>query len=156
MDIMIAAAVIIIAIGAALIIAGIVRSRRCIDNDGSFISAVGQITGFRKRLDISLIHFIPIITIKYSPVLRYITADGREMISSSLPFVPKFSKIFKEYYHLYETNTPMEIKYSPEAPRLHYYKSRKGFFVREAVYKAVAGAVIIAMGAFMIWLDIGA
>ena len=50
----------------------------------------------------------------------------------------------------------MEIKYSPEAPRLHYYKPRKGFFVREAVYKAVAGAVIIAMGAFMIWLDIGA
>ena len=152
---MIVTAVIAIVFGTAMIILGIVHSRRRIDNDGSFISAEGEITGFNKRLSICTIHHIPIIAHEYSPIICYKTADGEEISSCSLPYTLKFTKAYKEYKHIYDTHTPIEIRYSPDAPQLHYYNSRKGFFIREAIYKFVVGALVITIGAFMIWLDIG-
>ncbi len=152
---MIVTAVIIIVFGLALIFFGIVQSRRRIDNDGSFITAEGEITGFKKRLSICTIHHIPIFAHEYSPIIRYTTAEGEGIESCCLPYSLKISKTYKEYKHLLDTHTPIEIKYSPVSPQLHYYNSRKGFFIREAVYKFAVGALVISLGAFMIWLDIG-
>lgn len=102
------------------------------------------------RISIVLVNMIPIISREYRPVIRFFTADGRE-IRTFMPYAMKISDECRELFQMYESHTDITIKYNPKNPDEIYYNSKKGFRIREVIYKFFAAAVLVILGVFMIW-----
>ncbi len=54
-------------------------------------------------------------------------------------------------FQMYGSHTAVTIRYDPKKTDEIYYHSKKGFRIREVVYKILAAAVLIFLGSFMIW-----
>lgn len=137
--------------GLILSFSGIVGCVKKIRRDKQFIPAEGEIIRYNVRKVKVKYNFL--ITIasanEYSPVIRFTTETGDTVESDDLPFTLKMSPIFKEYDQYYNTGERISIKYDPEDPQRIFYKPRKAQFIREAIYKILAGALISFIGYFI-------
>lgn len=151
MNILSISGAVVVLIGALVAFFGVVSGKKRIDSEENYIAADAEIIRMDSRFSVVLLQWIPIIAKEYRPVIRYRTAEGRDIESTSMPFSMKASDECRELFRMYETKTPITIHYDPEAPSEFYYKKRTGFRIREVIYKFLTAAVLIALGAFMIW-----
>lgn len=129
---------------------GVFQSRKRIADEDNYIPAEAEIIDMDSKISIVLVNMIPIISREYRPVIRFFTADGRE-IRTFMPYTMKISDECRELFQMYETHTDITIKYNPKNPDEIYYNSKKGFRIREVIYKFFAAAVLVILGVFMIW-----
>lgn len=137
--------------GLILSFSGIVSCIKKIKRDKQFIHAEGEVIGYNVRK--AKIKYNFLITIasanEYSPVIRFTTETGKTIESADLPFTLKIAPIFKEYDQYYTTGERISIKYDPDDPQRIFYKPRTAQFIREAIYKILAGALISFIGYFI-------
>lgn len=136
-------------IGVILIIIGIKQGSKRISYEDGYISADAEVVQFDSRRSVLLIDWIPITAKEYSPVIRYLT-DGGVWIMSRLPYTMKISSEYKDYKRCLDNGLPLTVRYNPDDPRICYYGSKKGFRIREAIYKFLVGALLIFIGIMLI------
>lgn len=141
---------IIVLLGILLIAVGIRQGRKRISDEENFIPAEAEIIDMQSKISIVTVNHIPIIAKEYRPVIRFITDNGQE-IHAVMPYSLKISDECRELFQMYESHTAVTIRYNPKKPDEIYYRSKKGFRIREVAYKILAAAVLIFLGAFMIW-----
>lgn len=137
-------------LGIILAVMGVRQCRKRISDEDSFLSAEAEIVDMDSKISIVLINWIPIIAKEYRPIIHFFTSDGRE-IQTSMPYAMKMSDECKELFQMYESHTAVTIRYNPEKPVEIYYHSKKGFRIREVIYKFLVAAVLVMLGFFMIW-----
>lgn len=137
--------------GLILSFSGIVSCVRKIRRDRQFLPAEGEVISYNvRKAKVKYNFFITIASVnEYSPVIRFTTETGETVESADLPFTLKISPVFKEYDQCYNTGERISIKYDPEDPQRIFYKPRKAQFIREAIYKILAGALISFIGYFI-------
>lgn len=136
-------------IGIILIIVGIKQGNKRIECEDGYISADAEIVQFDSRRAVFRIGLIPIIAKEYSPAVRYLT-DGGVWVMSQLPYTMKISSEYKDYKRSSDNGEPLPIRYNPDNPKTCYYGSKKGFRIREAIYKFLVGALLIFIGVMLI------
>ncbi|MDE5853893.1 MAG: DUF3592 domain-containing protein, partial [Ruminococcus sp.] len=136
---------IVILLGIILAVMGIRQCRKRISDEDGFISTEAEIVDMDSRISIVLINLIPIIAKEYRPIIHFFTADGRE-IQTSMPYAMKMSDECKELFQMYESHTAINIRYNPKKPIEIYYHSKKGFRIREVIYKFFVSAVLVMLG----------
>lgn len=141
---------IVVLAGIILAVIGIFQSKKRISDEDNYISAEAEIIEMDSKLSVVVINLIPIIAREYRPIIHFFTADGRE-IRTSMPYAMKMSDECREFFQMYESHTAVTIRYNPENPNQIYYHSKKGFRIREVIYKFFAAAVLVMLGIFMIW-----
>lgn len=141
----------VVVIGVMLAVLGIRQCRSRISEEENFIPAEAEIIEMQSRLSIVTINCIPLIAKEYRPLLRYETVQGREIFSSAMPYALKMSDEYKELFQMYESHTAITIKYNPKKPEEFYYRSKKGFRLREVVYKMFVAALLVFIGSLLIW-----
>lgn len=129
---------------------GCIQGKRRIEREGTFIETDGEIVRLDSRTSIKFVQGLPIIAKEYKPVIRYITENGEEITSEAFAWALKFGEC-RELVTMYENKTPLTIRYDPLEPKNFIYNSKKFFFVREVMYKFIFAAVLVGLGAFMIW-----
>lgn len=134
--------------GIAIAVFGCIRCRNNIKRDSAWLPADGEIIGFADRTVKVKYRFVITVakTMEYSPIIRYRTESGETVESACLPYTLKLSPSYKEYEKLYHSGERIAIKYDPEHPEMHFYKSRTGQYIREAFYKIFAGLIILGIG----------
>ncbi len=136
-------------IGLTLIIVGIKQGRKRIEYEDGYISADAEVVRFETRRSVVLIDWIPIMAKEYSPVVRYLT-DGGVWVMSQLPYTMKASSEYKDYKRSCDNGEPLPIRYNSDNPKTCYYGSKKGFRIREAIYKFLVGGLLIFIGIMLI------
>lgn len=142
---------IVVLLGIILAVIGCIQGKKRILREDTFIETDGEIVGLDSRIHIVLIGWLPIIAKEYKPVIRYRIENGVEITSKALSWAMKFGEC-RELAIMYENKTPLTIRYDPLDPKNFVYNSKKFFFVREVMYKFIFAAVLVGLGAFMIWV----
>lgn len=136
--------------GIALIAAGIIQCRRRMENDASFLPADAEVILMDKKLRVHMVNFIPVFAFEFRPVLTYRT-DGGSEVRTTLPFTLPVSAEYKDYKYAFDNRTPLPVKYDPASPDYCVYGSKRGFRIREALYKFIAGGIIIFIGVMLVY-----
>ncbi len=136
-------------LGILLIIVGIMQSRKRISSEDEFISTDAEVVRMDYRIAVQTIKGVPLISKEYRPIIRYLT-DGGKWVTSSLPYTLKISPEYPDYKKCYESGAPLNVRYDPKHPENCYYGSKRGFRIREAVYKFIVGALLIFIGCMLI------
>lgn len=153
MNVLSVSGIVVIVLGAALALAGIIQCAERMKKEDTFLPADAEILSMEYRKKRITWNFIPIIAVKeFRPVIGFNTAEGR-YVEAVLPYSLKISGECSELFRMYESRTPIIIKYDPADPTSIRYHSKRSFFVREALYKFTAAAVLVLLGAFMIWIN---
>lgn len=151
MNILSISGIIVVLTGIFTAVFGTIQCKKRIGREDNYILADAEILRMDSRFSVVLLNWIPIFAKEYRPIIRYKTLEGTEIESDSMPFSLKMSDECRELFRMYETKTPITIHYDPVAPSNFYYKKRTGFRIREVIYKFITAAVLIALGAFMLW-----
>ncbi len=139
-------------LGIILAVVGFIQGKRRIEREKRFIETDGEIVRLDSRTSVKFVKGLPIVANEYRPVVSYITENGEEIISEAFAWTLKFGEC-RELAMAYETKTPLTVRYDPLNPKYYVYNSKKFFFVREVMYKFIFAAVLIGLGAFMIWAE---
>lgn len=150
-DMLIAFALICILIGILLIAVGVVQCRQRITDEDLYISADAEIVRIDSRIRVVLVNHLPIITREYRPVIAFIAENGESITSEGMPWAIKADPECAELMRMFDTNTPITVRYDPKKPTEIYYRSRKSFRYRELVYKIIAASVLFGLGLFCLW-----
>lgn len=137
-------------LGISLIIAGIAQCRKRMAHEDEFISAEAEVVHMDYRLSVASIDWLPIAAKEYRPIIRYLT-DGGQWVQSELPYTLKISREYRDYKKCFENGSPLNVRYDPKNPQKCYYGSKRGFRIREVIYKFIAAAPLIIIGYALIW-----
>lgn len=137
-------------LGLALIIVGIRQCRKRISKEDGFISAEAEVVHMDYRLSVVSFDWLPIAAKEYRPIIRYLT-DGGQWVQSELPYTLKISPEYRDYKKSHENGAPLTVRYDPEHPEKCYYGSKRGFRIREVIYKFIAAVPLILIGYALIW-----
>ncbi len=150
MNIMTVSGGVTVLLGIILAVIGCIQGKKRIVRENTFIPAEGEIVRLDSRSSVKFVKGVPIVVNEYNPVIRYRTENGDDITSEAFAWALKVGEC-RELAMMYETKTPLTIRYDPLNPKDFVYNSKKGFFVREVIYKFIFAAVLIGLGVFMIW-----